>query len=122
MRYYTYCKCEGSDVRFLPTDDDLQSIRSQMFQPNGTVLPSLTLLDAACLHMFVSGHRSFQEGVSQNSVISQTTMENLAPCDSDHFRLNYLWLAGNEGMEKNMATTRMVYVGTTATIHSSIPS
>ena len=33
-----------------------------------------------------------------------------------------LWLAGNEGMEKKMATTIMGCVGTTIGIHSFIPS
>ena len=32
------------------------------------------------------------------------------------------WLAGNEGVEKNMETTIMGYLGTTTRIHSFIPS
>ena len=32
------------------------------------------------------------------------------------------WLAGNEGMKKNMETTIMGYVGTTIRIHSFIHS
>ena len=34
----------------------------------------------------------------------------------------YLWLAGNEGMEKKMETTKMGHLGTTISIYSSIPS
>ena len=34
----------------------------------------------------------------------------------------YLWLAGNEVMEKKMETTIMGYIGTTIRIHSFIPS
>ena len=34
----------------------------------------------------------------------------------------YLWLAGNEGIEKQMETTIMGYIGTTIRIHSFIPS
>ena len=39
-------------------------------------------------------------------------------------RLPYtgLWLTGNEGMEKNMETAIMGYIGTTIRIHSFIPS
>ena len=33
-----------------------------------------------------------------------------------------LWLAGNEGMEKNMETIIMGYIGTYIRIHSFIPS
>ena len=33
-----------------------------------------------------------------------------------------LWLAGNEGMEKNMESIIMRYIGTTARIPSCIPS
>ena len=32
--------------------------------------------------------------------------------------LTFLWLAGNEGMEKKMETTIMGYIGTTIRIHS----
>ena len=32
-----------------------------------------------------------------------------------------LWLAGNEGMEKEMETITMGYIGTTRKIHSFIP-
>ena len=35
--------------------------------------------------------------------------------------LSYLWLAGNEGMQKKMETTKMGYRGTTMRIHSLIP-
>ena len=34
----------------------------------------------------------------------------------------YLWLAGNEGMEKKLVTTIVGYIGTTRRIHSFIPS
>ena len=34
---------------------------------------------------------------------------------------SYLWLAGTEGMEKNMETTIMSYIGTAIRIHSFVP-
>ena len=36
--------------------------------------------------------------------------------------LSYLWVAGNEGMDKTMETTMMGYIKTTIRIHSFIPS
>ena len=36
--------------------------------------------------------------------------------------ITYLWLAGNEGMEKTMDTTTMGYIGTTIGIHFLMPS
>ena len=36
--------------------------------------------------------------------------------------LTGLGLAGNEGMEKNIETTKMGFIGTTIRIHSCIPS
>ena len=39
-----------------------------------------------------------------------------------HRPLSGLWLAGNEGMEKNMEIAVMGYIGTTIRIHSFIPS
>ena len=37
------------------------------------------------------------------------------------WQFTYLWLAGNEGMEKKMETTIMGYVGTSIRIQSFIP-
>ena len=34
----------------------------------------------------------------------------------------HLWLAGNEGMETNMETTIMGYIGNTIRIHSFTPT
>ena len=36
--------------------------------------------------------------------------------------LGFLWLAGNDGMEKKVRTTIMCYIGTNLRIHSSSPS
>ena len=36
--------------------------------------------------------------------------------------LAYVWLAGNDGMEKKMETSIMDYLGITMRIHSIIPS
>ena len=37
-------------------------------------------------------------------------------------KYSYLWLAGNEGMEKKMETAIKWYIGTTTGIHSFLPS
>ena len=39
-----------------------------------------------------------------------------------HGPYSYIWLAGNEGMEKKVETFITGYIGTTIRIHSFIPS
>ena len=45
-------------------------------------------------------------------------MGRIEPCNPHA----YLWLAGNEGMEKKMGTTVMGKIGVTINSHSFIPN
>ena len=55
-------------------------------------------------------HASIESSEYREAVAGKT-------CPTPPFSVNYLRLAGNEGMEKKMETTTMGYIGTAIRIH-----